>query len=296
MKKIIFLFILAISILSSQSLMFAQENYGPVAGDKTLSLKFGRAASFDISYYEIDYAAQSFYNNTGSNDANLVNSSMMQPYTATRNSNYHNMNNAIGIEMKYFLTNRVALRFSGSGIISGAPAQNAVEGIAFTSESPYYEGEIPVYHGGDEILPELVIPGYQHQPGFNETRFLFDVGADYYFKSKLERIFPFAGIQFNSTYASTRIFDGYRGTNDEGEVIPSFPDRKGESYGLGGSIVGGLDYYLASGFFIGLEIKVASIMYNTKKVFPTEGVSPQTGATYNSLFLNDPVLKVGFKF
>jgi outer membrane protein W len=296
MKQLLFLFTMAITIMSPQAIMFAQDSYGPVAGDKTLSLRFGRAASFDISYYEIDHAAQSFYNHSGSSDAYLVNSSMMQPYAATRNTNYHNMNNAIGIEMKYFLTNRVALRFSGSGVISGAPAQNAVEGIALTSESAYYQGEISIYHGGDDMLPELVIPGFQHQPGFSENKFLFDLGADYYFESKFERIFPFVGVQFNSTYASTRIFDGYRGTNDDGEVIPSFPDRKGESYGLGGSIVGGLDYYLASGFFIGLEIKVASFMYNTKKVFPTEGVSPQTGATYNSLFLNDPVLKVGFKF
>ena len=63
------------------------------------------------------------------------------------------------------------------------------------------------------------------------------------------------------------IFDGFRGFDKDAGVIPTYDNRLGEIYGVGGSLVGGFDYYFAEGLFLGIEIKAASYMYNVKEIY-----------------------------
>jgi outer membrane protein W len=248
------------------------QSYSPQAGDKSVSLRFGRAVSFgDLRYYEINRS-------TGSSSSELP--AISVPSSGSFSTD-NDMTNMIGVEVKYFLSSQLALRFSGAGAITGSPSQDAVSGVADATGTNY---------------PGSYLPGWKMVEGRTTNQFYADLGADYYFASKYTRVNPYAGVQVNSTYAQMEIFDGYRGLDNDGEVIPTYDTRRGEAYGLGGSLVGGVDYYLTEGFILGIEIKAVSYMYNVKRVFHQSGMEAQEADTHNTHFLSQPVIKLGFRF
>jgi len=285
MKKILFVCMICVLALLGISNMAIAQEYAPQAGDKIVSLRLGRAVDYgDVNFYEINRGTQS------------SSTSISQPYSAT-NYQTNSVVNAIGVEAKYFVTSQIAVRFAGSGIISSSPSRDAVQGVSDPTGVNY---------------PGTTLPSYVMLEGKTTKQFHIDLGADYYFTTKIARLQPYAGIQLNSIYGQMEIFDGFRGvyqqdqgkwidgeyvvTAEEGEVIPTYDTRRGEAYGLGASIVGGIDYYLAEGFFLGVEIKGASYMYNVKKIFHQQGMEAQDAATHNTSFLTQPVIKLGFKF
>ncbi len=249
---------------------FAQ-NFGPERGDKQVSLRLGKAVDYGtLTSYEVNQGIES------------ETTSMSQPvsiYSMNGNSSNNDIVNAIGIELKYFLSSKLALRLDGSGMITSTPSQDYVTGVNI-----------------DATYPGTSIPNFAYQDGKTTKQFYADLGVDYYFETKVSRLFPFVGIQGNSVYAQMEIFDGYRGVDDSGEVISSYDVRRGEAYGFGGSIVAGVDYYLAEGFFLGVEIKAASYMYNAKRIFHQQGMAAQSGVSHVTSFLAQPILKLGFKF
>lgn len=246
------------------------QSFAPQAGDKSVALRFGRAVSFgDVSYSEVNQTTNSW--NYGV--ANSLNWPLANTYE-TSNS----MTNMIGVEAKYFITSQIAARFNGAGAIVSSPAADA---MMLTGEY------------GD---PGTYVPGWEMTESRTTKQFYVDLGADYYFASNYSRVNPYGGVQINATYGQLEIADGYRGLDNDGEVIPTYDTRRGEAYGLGGSIVGGIDYYLSEGMFLGIEIKAFNYMYNAKRVFHESGMEAQDAATHNTAFLSQPVLKLGFRF
>jgi len=271
MKKILFVCIVCVlSILGMTNSVNAQ-GYAPQAGDKIVSLRLGKAAG-------VGYVSYGTVNQTANGSQNTY---ISQPSSVANEFTTNNAVNAIGIEAKYFLNSNIAFRFAGSGILSASPAQDAQEGVSDPDGNNY---------------PGATIPGFRHLEGKATKQFYLDLGADYYFTTKIERLQPYLGAQVNSLYGQLEIFDGYRGLDGNGEVKPSYDNRRGEAYGLGGSFVGGIDYYLAEGLFLGLEIKAVSYMYNVNRIFHQPGMEAQDAATHNTSFLTQPVIKLGFKF
>nr|WP_319399363.1 BT1926 family outer membrane beta-barrel protein [uncultured Carboxylicivirga sp.] len=268
-RKIIVKVLCMLLVMGGYTQAEAQE-YAPQAGDKTISLRLGKSVDYpSLSYYEVNAGMSS----------NSV--SIGQP--VSRSSFYSDGNsivNAIGVEGKYFLTSNIALRLAGGGMIVSSPSRDAVEGVG----SVYYD------------YPGTAIPGYAHLEGRTTMQFYGDVGADYYFATKVPRLFPYAGVQANGVYGQMEIYDGYRGLDGNGEVIPTYDTRRGEVYAFGGSLVGGVDYYLAEGFFFGFEIKTVSYMYNVKRIFHQQGMEAQEAASHVTTIFAEPVLKIGFKF
>ena len=249
------------------------QGYGPQAGDKSVALKFGRAVAFnDVSYYEV---------NNGLYPSSVVNGVSVSEPTASSYSSYNDLTNIIGIEAKYFVSSQIAVRLSASGSFGGSPAQDYVDGI---------DDPTGVYY------PGTYQPSFNMFEGRSRMQYFLDLGADYYFSSKYERVCPYVGIQFNSIYNQLEIFDGYRGLDGNGDVIPTYDTRRGESYSLGGSIVGGIDYYLSEGMFLGIEIKAVSYMYSAKRVFYQTGMEANDVDAHTTSFLAQPVLKLGFRF
>jgi len=271
MKKILFVCIICVlSLLGISNTVSAQE-YAPQTGDKIVSLRLGKAVSVGyVSYNSVNQVAN------GSQNTHIS-----QPNSVANDFTNNNIVNAIGIEAKYFLKSNIALRFAGSGILSASPAQDVTEGVQDPDGNNY---------------PGTTIPAFRHLEGKATKQFYLDLGADYYFATKIARLQPYLGVQLNSNYGQLEIFDGYRGLDGGGEVIPTYDTRRGEAYGLGGSVVGGVDYYLAEGLFLGLEIKAASYMYNVNRIFHQPGMEAQEAATHNTSFLTQPVIKLGFKF
>ena len=271
MKKILFVCIVCVLSLGGFSYQVKAQEYAPQAGDKIVSLRLGKAVGVGyVNYYDVNQVANG-----------MQNTRISQPSSVANGFTSNEIVNAIGVEAKYFLTSNIALRFAGSGILSSSPARDAQEGVQDPDGNNY---------------PGATIPGFRHLEGKTTKQFYIDLGADYYFTTKIARLQPYAGVQVNSLYGQLEIFDGYRGLDGNGEVIPTYDTRRGEAYGLGGSIVGGIDYYLGEGFFLGLEIKGVSYMYNVNRIFHQPGMEAQESAAHNTSFLTQPVLKIGFKF
>jgi outer membrane protein W len=269
MRKIKKSWMLVASFLLLAGGVMAQ-SFSPQAGDKSVALRFGRAVSFgDVSFYEV--------NNSVNSSDGVVNN-LYPPSANTYSSSANNMTQMIGVEAKYFITSQIAARFNGSGAIVGSPAADAM----------MITGEV-----GD---PGTFVPGWRMMESRTTKQFYVDLGADYYFASNYTRVNPYGGVQFNATYGQMEIADGFRGLDDNGEVIPTYDTRRGEAYGFGGSIVGGIDYYLSEGMFLGIEIKAFNYMYNAKRVYHQSGMEAQDAATYNTAFLSQPVIKLGFRF
>lgn len=258
-------FVLLAGIISVNAQDFVSQ-----AGDKMVSLRLGKAVDYpSLTSYEV---------NSGTTNSSVNMSQPVDVYSFYGDNN--SIVNAIGIEAKYFLSSNVALRIGGGGMMVSSPAQDAVDGI----------GDI------NTDYPGTAIPGYAHQDGKTTMQFYGCLGADYYFATKVPRLFPYLGLQGNGVYGQMEIFDGYRGLDNNGEVVPTYDTRRGEVYAFGGSLIGGIDYYLSEGFFFGFEIKAASYMYNVKRIFHQQGLEAQEADSHVSRFLAEPVLKIGFKF
>jgi len=256
------------------------QSFGPQAGDKSMALRFGRAVSFgDVQYAEVNSAVNEseYWNFDG------VAPSLSAP-SSSGFSTQNSMTNMIGVEAKYFITSQIAARFSGAGAVMSSPAADAVMGT----------GEASV--DGEPAYPGTYVPGWEMMESRTTKQFYVDLGADYYFASNYSRVNPYGGVQVNATYGQMEIADGFRGVDDNGEVIPTHDTRRGEAYGLGGSIVGGIDYYLSEGMFLGIEIKAFNYMYNAKRVYHQSGMEAQDAATHNTAIFSQPVIKLGFRF
>lgn len=243
---------------------------GPQGGDISFSLVLGKTqmiAENFISFYEINQI-----NNVGT--WNNFMASIDPPDLSFFSGN--NLTSMVGVEAKYFFTPQIALRFSGSGAINSSPARDAVPAVT--------------------IGNSVVVPGFRMTEGKTLGQFFATLGGDYYFATGRERVHPYAGAQFNSAYGVMEIFDGYTGLDSSGNVITAWDRRIGEVWGLGGSIVGGVDYYIADGFFFGFEIKVASYMYTGKRLFYQAGMDAHDVGVYNTSFLAQPMVKLGFSF
>ncbi len=257
MKKVL----LSIVLTMTTCLVMAQ-GFGPQAGDKSVSLQLGRGDDFS----DLQYVAK-----------NLGTYTVYVPSNSTASTDDNSLINMIGVEGKYFLSSNLAVRLSGMGLISSTPAQQDIPAVI---NPEYYDDEV------DE-LSYISIPGYSDVESSSSYKVLVNAGADYYFNVGNDRLYPYAGAQLNFNYGQSKYFT--LEDDDMGE-------RVSETYGLGGSIVGGVDYYIAQGFFLGIEIKAASYMYSVARIFPQPGMEGGDADNHSTTFFSNPMVKIGFKF
>jgi outer membrane protein W len=269
------------------------QGIGPQGGDLSFSLIFGKAqmvAGDFIGFGEVDQVPNS----------NIWNTDTYITVPSLNFSSGNTVTSMVGVEAKYFMTPQIAIRFSGSGAINSSPSRDATPAVA------------PDYNA--DMSPGTFIPGFMMTEGRTLGQFFATLGGDYYFATKREKVHPYAGVQINGAYGLMEIFDGYRGIiieedpleagpgpkrlvmpNSDG-VITTWDTRRGEAWGIGTSLVGGVDYFLAEGFFFGFEIKAASYMYTGKRLFHQPGMEAQEASTFNTAFLAMPMVKLGFSF
>lgn len=251
-------------------------SFGPQKGEMMFSLRFGKTIDYaDLQYNEISQYDQAL-------------TVIGQPYAVTDrytdmdlDNNGNLKTNSVGLEFKYFITSNIAARISGSGMMSSSPSQDYTEGL---------------YDNSRPFMPGVDLSSYDDIEGETRMQYNFDLGADYYFKTKYERLLPYVGAEFNFLYARAEYATAYEGYDNTGNVILSAGPRLGEVYGLGASAVTGLDYYIVQGVFVGVEVKAVSYMYNAKRIFFQEGVEAYDASTYNTSFCDKFTFKLGFKF
>lgn len=252
-------FVLSIVLIISAGLVMAQGGFGAQAGDISVSLQLGHAEDFDDLQF-VQKNADSY--------------SIFAPSNSTSSTYNNSLVNMIGVEGKYFVASNIAVRLSGMGTISNTPAQQDVPGV-------------PNPDNGIEGLPNMVIPSYSDVPSTSFHKYILNVGGDYYFSTGGTRVFPYAGGQLNMNYGQRKDFTLL--DDDLGE-------RVSETYGLGGSVVGGVDYYIGEGFFLGVEVKAFSYMYSVAKMFPQPGMEALDADNHSVNILTNPMVKLGFTF
>jgi len=227
------------------------EGFIPEAGDISVALILGRANFF---------SGVTVPPSPGVNASWTVSTGATAVYPINEFSN--ETSNMVGVEIRYYLLDRIALKLSGGAIMEDTP--------------PVVN--IPSYNDPD--APNSTwIPQYNSVQGNNNVNLNVNIGAERRKETKFERlqlyygltvplyfsrysyydpaIYFFADINYATTSYSSSVDGDFIYTQDIGW-------RHGTLSGFGAQVVTGADYYLLDGFFIGFEIKPISWIYLRK--------------------------------
>lgn len=272
MKKIIFFSFLLFACMS----VFAQDGsedettdiYAPMEGDFSLAVLFGRGNFLESGLM----APSSPVNNWTVNGEG--------PYADMIDPNYNDASNMIGVEGRFFLKNNLALKLSGGAVLRDTPARSNIE--SFTNF--------------EEDNNQVWIPNY----GSVESEENFDanvnVGFEYHFNSRFQRISPYAGLTVPFYYARRSAYDPAIITENNQPVIADIGKRHTEVVGVGAQLVGGVDFHLLEGFYLGAEVKPLSYLYAYSQKSPGPGLENLEANSNTFSFFGQTFLKLGFKF
>ncbi len=262
------------------------EGFTPEAGDISVALILGRA-NF-LSGVSVPGSPGNNYNWTVSTGAATV-------YPIYEFSNP--TSNMVGVEVRYYLLDRVALKLSGGAIMEDTPPV------------------VNIPTNNDPNAPNSTwIPQYNAVQGNNNINLNVNIGGEMRKETKFERLHLYYGLTVPIYYSRYSLYDpsiyfdpdivdgsSYASSGsllDPNDVIytQDIGWRHGHLTGFGAQVVGGIDYYLMDGFFTGFEIKPISFVYIRKALDPGQGLPLLQTETTNFSFLAQPFLKFGFRF
>jgi len=279
MKRNIILTVMLLAVLGAA---YAQEpiskeedkpsSFVPEAGDFSAAILFGRG-NFLNSGLTVPSApgGNTFWNVSG-----------QAPFNNTIDANLNSVNNIVGAEMRYFLMSNIALKLSGGAIIRNTPDRGNLPSVI------------------DPNGPNAVwIPAYNAVMADNQVDINLNLGGEYHFATKYNRLSPYAGLTIPFYYGRRSEYDPT--INDA--LDPSAPGyivdvgvRHAELVGFGVQGVAGVDYYLMEGFYFGFEIKPVSYVYAYTSKIPAPGLDPLKADNHSWSFFSQTFLKIGFRF
>ena len=233
------------------------------------------------------------------------------------NLNSNNLVNLIGIQGKYFLTDRWDVNLMFSMNINATPSKDFIE--------------------GDHEVTELPIQDAKYLEGRIENAWTVAMGSNYYFNTKNERINLYVGgvlgwqmgrIATKSPYTGETFTPGDEETS--GSIDVTLPDgstpgnppgldgsdvdidgteeaveedvqlyvpssRAGQIFGLRVGAVAGIEYSIAKGLVFGFEVQPVSYRYDHIQICPKGQAAYKVGHHSIGLFAT-PNLKIGFRF
>ena len=154
------------------------------------------------------------------------------------------------------------------------------------------------YIEGDSNVPDMVIPGQQYVVGEAEHLFHIQIGANYRFNLENKRIVPYLGAMGGFQMARITAMYPYTGETDEnGDAIEltRASYRAGQAWALECGIVAGIDYQLAPGLYLGVEVCPAKYQFSVMELHPA-GLEPYAVSNHAIKILTQPRLKLGFRF
>ena len=170
MKKIIIplvsLLLIFFGSASAQDDSGSGGSFKPAAGDISGAIMFGRSLS------ELNYQLYAPFGPSGGSWS--VSGSAPIAYSV---DDYNGITNMIGGEGRYFITNQIAVKASGFGIIRNTPPRDNVPG--------FIEATMP--NAG-------WIPDYAAVVADNSVDMNINIGGEYHFTSKFDRVDPWAGV------------------------------------------------------------------------------------------------------
>ena len=219
--------------------------------------------------------------------------------------NFMTRNYMVG--MKVFVTDHINLNLSGAYMLNLQPKKDFIEGEAFDiaglNVKDYDVSETPATVGVGDIYASKAILGAV------TNKLMVQLGGEYYFNTRNERIFPYIGVfgqfkmariesiyPYTGQYMSTDLpeGEGYPDMNYE-EVDMYRTSRGGQALGFGGGINIGVEYALMEGLFVGIEVAPVCYQY-TLLHLQVGGQDPYYAMNHNLRAFAFPQLTFGFRF
>lgn len=322
---ILILSVCTVAPLMAQHHSKVDASFAPKKGQWQVSAVIGNNQMFNqnMEYLLPTYYTYSSWNGSGS--ANFNNpvglggyynkSDDPGLYLNLGNLNSNSLVNLIGIQGKYFLTDRWDVNLMFSMNINATPSKDFIE--------------------GDYTVPTMPIQDYRYVEGRIENAWTVAMGSNYYFNTKNERINLYLGgvlgwqmgrISTKSPYTGETFIPGDEDVTGDDLDTPDLPglpnvpgddqsdittgdnegveedvqlyvpnSRAGQIFGLRVGAVAGIEYSLAKGLVFGFEVQPVSYRYDHIQICPKGSAAYKVGHHSIGLFAT-PNLKIGFRF
>lgn len=324
-KKLCILLLSVVSVapIMAQQYSSSDASFAPKKGQWQVSAVIGNSQMFDQN---MNYLLPSYWNPNNnskptlgfpSNNWNSNQSGDPGIYLSLGSLNTNNLVNLIGIQGKYFLTDRWDVNLMFSMNINATPKKDFVE--------------------GDYTVEEMPIMAAKYIEGRISNAWNVAIGSNYYFNTKNERInlyvggllgwqmgrietvTPYTGEYYDDSndYTNsdeTNIGTGETAIETDDESDLTFGDgktdmeegkdpvqlytpnsRAGQIFGLKVAGVAGIEYSIAKGLVFGFEVQPVAYRYDHIQICPKGQAAYKVGH-HNINFFATPNLKIGFRF
>lgn len=281
LKKLhIMILVLLIAVPAAAQQGKADIPYAPQKGNFQINMLFGSS-----SFFNTDFSGDGYYyllpsdvQSDGSiRDMGLDGSEMKYVFNLGK-LNENNASNMLGVNASYFILDNLEITAMFGMNINLTPKKDYVE--------------------GDFTVPDMPYPNYKYVLGETNHLFNLEIGLNYRFKLRNERISPYIGAFCGYQMARIETVYPYTGeVNAEGEPMELFRNtyRAGQEYTIRSGIMAGIDFAVAPGFIIGFEVAPASYQYSVVDVRPT-GLTAFQADNHTIKIFSQPRLKLGFRF
>lgn len=207
------------------------------------------------------------------------------------------------LKTKYFLTDRINLNLGLGYIANLQPSKDYIEGETYSID----ELNVRDYDVSD-IQNKVAVGDIYSQKailGVATHRLFAQLGSEYYFHVSNPRIYPYLGVFGQFKMARIGSFYPYTGQVVETDI--DTPDMKyeevdmyrsgraGQLLGFVGGINFGVEYVLAEGFFLGMEVVPLAYQY-TLLHMQVMGQDAYYACNHNFRSFAFPQFKFGFRF
>ncbi|WP_375324819.1 BT1926 family outer membrane beta-barrel protein [Flagellimonas sp. GZD32] len=237
-------------------------DYTPKKGDFTGAILFGRGNFMTNVNVPIQPGSNSQWTLYGN-----------APYANTVSNNTNNITNIAGGEARYFIMDNIAVKLVGGFLHRSTPALQNMQ--------QFHEDENgDLVPGNDPNSSNAVwIPHYSSIEEDKITELYLTAGGEYHFPSRFNRLSPYVGLNLNYYYANTTQYDPtviYSGSYDVDDIneplIYDVGARQATTHGFGFQLVGGADFYLLKGLYIGFEVRPLTFIHARSQQLPAPGL------------------------
>lgn len=319
---ILLLSVASVAPIAAQQYSSSDASFAPKKGQWQVSAVIGNNQMFnqDMSYLLPTYwdAQNGFTQDVGLGNSFTNPNMSTDPgmYLNLGNLNSNSLVNLIGIQGKYFLTDRWDVNLMFSMNINATPKKDYIE--------------------GDYTVEEMPIMASRYMEGRISNAWNVAIGSNYYFNTKNERINLYVGgllgwqmgrIETVTPYTGEYYDDSNDYQNSDGTNIGTgqgtgetdgpdigFGDgetnmeegkdpvqlytpnsRAGQIFGLKVAGVAGIEYSLSPGLILGFEVQPVAYRYDHIQICPKGQAAYKVGH-HNINFFATPNLKIGFRF
>ena len=313
---ILLLSVASVAPITAQQYSSGDASFAPKKGQWQVSAVIGNNQMFN---QDMTYLLPNYWNPNNNNYPQVglggYGNQSNDPgvYLNLGNLNSNSLVNLIGIQGKYFLTDRWDVNLMFSMNINATPKKDYIE--------------------GDYTVEEMPIMASRYMEGRISNAWNVAIGSNYYFNTKNERInlyvggllgwqmgrietvTPYTGEYYDDSddYQNsdgTNIGTGDTDSNEdlpmgEGDVnmnegkdpvqLYTPNSRAGQIFGLKVAGVAGIEYSLSPGLILGFEVQPVAYRYDHIQICPKGQAAYKVGH-HNINFFATPNLKIGFHF